>query len=601
MARKLTLSAQDKQHLKNLLRQAQTLRDIFGTASDKAVAIGAATGFCDPNGEFRFDKFPAVKERVQKLFQGLHEQLTTTITEGNRREWLLSEAKNNAMVEKLCKRAGISTDRAKEWLQPNMDALEAFQGRKERGMGLSDRVWRLIDQFKGELEMALELGLGDGKSATDLSRDVREYLNEPHKLFRRVRNEKGQLRLSKSAAAYNPGQGVYRSSYKNALRLTTTENNMAYRTADHERWQQLDFVIGIEILLSNNHPCEDICDELAGVYPKTFKFVGWHPFCRCIAVPKLADEDEFIERQQALIDGKDVPEEGYSGEVTECPEAFNNWVQNNAERIENAANVPYFIRDNPGAVERALPPQAATEGAGQYSYPRWKMKASDVTERGFADFRTNGFTAEDYNNSPMSGINLPLLDKRISTIFEAAGVEVGHRYLGVNEHGAMITWILAKGKGEMTRFFKREADGSVTVEHSYFQLPKQYQGKGLSKSLFRELYEHYMGVGVSKIEVHANIDRGGYTWAKYGFYANDAEEAYEALAEAWMRGHKSLNAAYKLLDDFYKINPRTEPFPMHKIAALPDGIGLLYEADWCGFVDLRNAEQRTIFEAYIGL
>lgn len=354
MARKLTLSAQDKQHLKNLLRQAQTLRDIFGTASDKAVAIGAATGFCDPNGEFRFDKFPAVKERVQKLFQGLHEQLTTTITEGNRREWLLSEAKNNAMVEKLCKRAGISTDRAKEWLQPNMDALEAFQGRKERGMGLSDRVWRLIDQFKGELEMALELGLGDGKSATDLSRDVREYLNEPHKLFRRVRNEKGQLRLSKSAAAYNPGQGVYRSSYKNALRLTTTENNMAYRTADHERWQQLDFVIGIEILLSNNHPCEDICDELAGVYPKTFKFVGWHPFCRCIAVPKLADEDEFIERQQALIDGKDVPEEGYSGEVTECPEAFNNWVQNNAERIENAKNVPYFIRDNATAVTKAL-------------------------------------------------------------------------------------------------------------------------------------------------------------------------------------------------------------------------------------------------------
>lgn len=45
MARKLTLSAYDKQHLKNLLRQAQTLRDIFGSATDKAVAIGAASGF----------------------------------------------------------------------------------------------------------------------------------------------------------------------------------------------------------------------------------------------------------------------------------------------------------------------------------------------------------------------------------------------------------------------------------------------------------------------------------------------------------------------------------------------------------------------------
>ena len=354
MARKLTLSAYDKQHLKNLLRQAQTLRDIFGSATDKAVAIGAATGFCDPEGEFLFDKFPAIKERVRKLFDGLHDQLTTTISDGNRREWLLSEAKNDEMVQKLCKRAGISTDRVKEWLQPNMTALDSFQGRKERGMGLSDRVWRLTDQFKGELEMALELGLGDGKSAADLSRDVRGYLNEPHKLFRRVRNEKGQLRLSKSAAAYRPGQGVYRSSYKNALRLTATENNMAYRTADHERWQQLDFVIGIEILLSNNHPCEDICDELAGVYPKTFKFVGWHPFCRCIAVPKLADEDEFMNRINAELADEAVPEGGYSGEITEYPDAFTTWVQNNAERIENATTQPYFVRDNHAIVNNIL-------------------------------------------------------------------------------------------------------------------------------------------------------------------------------------------------------------------------------------------------------
>lgn len=597
MARKLTLSAQDKQHLKNFLRQAQTLSDIFGTATDKAVAIGATTGFCDPDGEFLFDKFPAIKERVQKLFQELHAQLTTTITEGNRREWLLSAAKNDAMVEKLCKRAGISADRAKEWLQPNMEALEAFQGRKERGMGLSDRVWRLTDQFKGELEMALELGLGDGKSAADLSRDVREYLNEPHKLFRRVRNEKGQLRLSRSAAAYHPGQGVYRSSYKNALRLTATENNMAYRTADHERWQRLDFVIGIEILLSNNHPCEDICDELAGEYPKTFKFVGWHPFCRCIAVPKLADDDEFIERQQALIDGQDVPEGGYSGEITEIPEAFNNWVRNNAERIENAAkSVPYFIRDNLSAVKAALRPTA-----GRRSYERWEMNASDVSERRCGNFTTNGFTAEDYNNSPMGGINLPLLDARISEIFREAGAEVSYRNLGVNEHGAMITWRLAKGQGEMSRFFKKEADGSITVEHSFFELAKQYQGKGLSKTLFRELYEHYRGIGVSKIEVHANIDRGGYTWAKYGFYAWDKSYADIALSEARRTGHKSLKQAEKLIEDFYATHKSATPFPMHKIAALPDGKGLLYHADWCGFIDLRDAEQRAIFEAYIGL
>ena len=44
-------------------------------------------------------------------------------------------------------------------------------------------------------------------------------------------------------------------------------------TADYERWQQLDFVVGIEIKLSNNHtlngmPFTDICDKLKGRYPK---------------------------------------------------------------------------------------------------------------------------------------------------------------------------------------------------------------------------------------------------------------------------------------------------------------------------------------------
>lgn len=347
MAKKFAFATYDRKHLKNLLRRAKDISSLFSDAAREGARIGEATGYTDPNGEFAFDKFPTVKQRVEELFRGLHDQLLLTVTEGNREEWLLSAAKNDALVESKYSRAVAKLgDRAEAWTEPHLEALEQFNKRKERGMNLSDRVWRLTDQFKGELELALEMGLGDGKSAAALSRDVREYLNEPHKLFRRVRNEKGQLRLSKAAAAYHPGQGVYRSSYKNALRLTATENNIAYRTADHERWNDLDFVIGIEIMLSNNHPIEDICDEMCGVYPKTFKFVGWHPFCRCIAVPKLADEDEFIARQQALIDGEELPQGGYSGEVTEMPQGFVDWVSENTERVDTAKTEPYFLADN---------------------------------------------------------------------------------------------------------------------------------------------------------------------------------------------------------------------------------------------------------------
>lgn len=139
-----------------------------------------------------------------------------------------------------------------------------------------------------------------------------------------MRDEKGVLRLSKAAKAYHPGRGVYRSSYKNALRLTATENNMAYRTADHLRWQQLDFVLGIEIKLSNNHPCDDICNELAGVYPKDFKFVGWHPFCRCFSVPKLATREQVAEQARRIADNEDVSGFEYPGQVDTLPKKFTN-------------------------------------------------------------------------------------------------------------------------------------------------------------------------------------------------------------------------------------------------------------------------------------
>lgn len=197
------------------------------------------------------------------------------------------------------------------------------------------------------MELALEIGMGDGLSAADLSRQVRRYLNEPDRLFRRVRERDGSLRLSKAAAACHPGRGVYRSSYKNALRLTATENNMAYRTADHQRWQQLDFVVGIEIGTSpTNHPEPDMCDELAGVYPKQFKFTGWHPWCRCIATARLASDKQMDDYLARMLAGEDVEGWRFEGEVTRVPACFRRWVQDNETRIAAARSLPYFIQDN---------------------------------------------------------------------------------------------------------------------------------------------------------------------------------------------------------------------------------------------------------------
>ncbi|MGL5913710.1 MAG: hypothetical protein ACRCZB_06045, partial [Bacteroidales bacterium] len=184
----------------------------------------------------------------------------------------------------------------------------------------------------------------------DMTRELRDYLRHPDKLFRRVRDEHGQLQLSKNAKAFHPGQGVYRSSYKNARRLAATETNIAYRTSDYERWQDLDFVVGIEIRLSNNHtlngvPFTDICDELSGRYPKDFKFSGWHPHCRCHAITILKTPEEMEADNERIMNGEDVSS-GSTNSVNDVPRGFKNWLSDNSERIEKANSIPYFMTDN---------------------------------------------------------------------------------------------------------------------------------------------------------------------------------------------------------------------------------------------------------------
>lgn len=347
MPTRITIATYDEKHKQNLAKRAKKVSSLYDAAVKRLTQAAAPSLFdADKEQEFHFEDFPALKREMDALMQDLYSSLQTNIEDGDEESWTLSNTKNDAMVESVIGKAKLPKQTVQAWKHPHLEALNAFIDRKEAGMGLSKRVWNLTQQFKDEMELALELGMGEGKSAAELSRDIRKYLKEPSKLFRRVRDKSGALRLSKAAAAYHPGRGVYRSSYKNALRMTATENNMAYRTANHTRWQALPFVLGIEVRISNNHPIPDICDELAGRYPVEFKFTGWHPWCRCYAVSILAKQEEMDAYIKALIAGEDVSDWQFTGKVEQMPTEFTKWMKDNENRIAKAKSMPYFIKDN---------------------------------------------------------------------------------------------------------------------------------------------------------------------------------------------------------------------------------------------------------------
>ena len=170
-------------------------------------------------------------------------------------------------------------------------------------MTLSDRVWNSNANLRAELESSLNAALEKGQSAKSLATNIKKYLNKPDIRFRKVRDKFGDLAPSKNALSYSPGQGVYRSSYQNALRLARTEINRAYREADWQRWQTLPFVVGYRIINSERKATVcPVCRDLAGIYPKSFKFIGWHPQCLCHCIAIMCSDSDM----DKIIDGQDI-------------------------------------------------------------------------------------------------------------------------------------------------------------------------------------------------------------------------------------------------------------------------------------------------------
>ena len=140
----------------------------------------------------------------------------------------------------------------------------------------------LSSDYKSGLEAALSVGIDNGTSAKQLSKKISKYLVDFDNL------------KADYTERFGKANNILDCEYR-AARLARTEINMSYRSAEQERWRELDFVVGYEIKRSGRpFPCS-VCEGLTGKYPKTFKFTGWHPSCRCYSIAILKTQDEFFD------------------------------------------------------------------------------------------------------------------------------------------------------------------------------------------------------------------------------------------------------------------------------------------------------------------
>lgn len=140
----------------------------------------------------------------------------------------------------------------------------------------------------------------------------------------------------------------------------------------------------------------------------------------------------------------------------------------------------------------------------------------------------------------------------------------------------------------------------LSVIHSLLRINDDYQGKSVAKNLLQNSVNAYKHIGIKRIDVHANIEVGGYAWSKYGFKPNSKSwrnflgDSLDSSRsdEWWDIPYDDRASVLKLLDS-------KDPKAIWAISDSKYGKQLLLKSNWFGELDLTDKESMDRFNAYV--
>ncbi|HMF47475.1 MAG TPA: zeta toxin family protein, partial [Candidatus Saccharimonadales bacterium] len=110
-----------------------------------------------------------------------------------------------------------------------------------------------------------------------------------------------------------------------------------------------------------------------------------------------------------------------------------------------------------------------------------------------------GEDPETFKKSFTGGVNTTMSVKGGDSSWEITGSVLDENGSSIGHYTRIINW----------------RDNSA--ESAYFKLNDAYEGKGEGKKMLAGNVAFYQKLGLDKVSVHANIDVGGYAWARYGY------------------------------------------------------------------------------------
>lgn len=136
-----------------------------------------------------------------------------------------------------------------------------------------------------------------------------------------------------------------------------------------------------------------------------------------------------------------------------------------------------------------------------------------------------------------------------------------------------------------------------TVNHGFFALDEGYQERGIGKEMLRSQVSTWQQIGLSGVKLFANVDVGGYAWAKYGFKPVSMDTFRTEVNLEFGKKAATLNA--RMQSTFNKLLASNDTQAAWAIADHPKGKEMLLGRSWHGALSFNDTKAMERFNAYV--
>lgn len=272
-----------------LLQESTTVKELRGILSRFSSIVSQYIEKFSKN-ELKKKYYTEILEDIRRMSPQLNQQMLDSIYLGIRNSVFIAEIPSQKILKDMVGR-WVSDSEVKQMTATVSDRALVYQlGKTIKGLKVSDRVWKIGEEARRQLQEAIENGIALGRDPRDVARDIKMLLNPGVARPHRVETAK---RL-----------GVKEDVPYQATRLAITEMQNAYHESFILQAQKIPGYVGVKWKLSSNHPLYDICDEYAqqDIFPRGQEPAKPHPYCRCYVVP-IFDERSIEEVKNELRGG----------------------------------------------------------------------------------------------------------------------------------------------------------------------------------------------------------------------------------------------------------------------------------------------------------